>query len=74
MKQNSNPKSEPKSNKSRREFLKSAATAGGVAAAVAFTGKNVMASVETEILSESKKTKGYEETQHIRDYYNTARK
>lgn len=67
-------KSSSKSNKSRREFLKSAAVVGGATAVIAFTAKNVMASVETETFSESKKTKGYEETQHVRDYYDSARK
>lgn len=62
-----------KTDKSRREFLKGAAAAGGAAAVVAATGRNVMASEEIETLSDTKKAKGYQETQHVRDYYSTTR-
>ena len=63
-----------KSNKSRREFIKGAVAAGGAAAVVAATGTS--AAVESEVVetaSLDKKAKGYKETQHIRDYYNSAR-
>ncbi|MBD3609410.1 MAG: twin-arginine translocation signal domain-containing protein [Gammaproteobacteria bacterium] len=55
----------------RREFLKGAAAAGGAVALGMATGEAV-ASVEP---AEVKKTaaKGYHETQHIRDYYKSAR-
>jgi len=66
-------KSERKSNMARREFLKGAAAAGGAAVVVAATGRNVMASENTETITESKKPKGYQETQHVRDYYNSTR-
>lgn len=63
-----------KSNKSRREFLKGAVAAGGAAAVVAATGSNAAVAVEeVETASLDKKAKGYQETQHIRDYYNSAR-
>lgn len=63
-----------KSNKSRREFLKGAAAAGGAAVVVAATGQNVaVAAEEIETVSAGKKEKGYQETQHIRDYYDSTR-
>lgn len=61
-----------KTKKSRREFLKGAAATGGAVAIVAATGQNVMAE-EAETLAVPKKSKGYQETQHIRDYYNSTR-
>lgn len=61
------------SDKSRREFLKGAVVAGSAAAIVASTGNNAMASEVTESKAVSKKAKGYEETQHVRDYYDSAR-
>ncbi len=61
-----------KTKKSRREFLKGAAATGGAVAIVAATGQNVMAA-DTETAVEPKKSKGYQETQHIRDYYNSTR-
>jgi len=66
-------KTERQSDKSRREFLKGAVVAGGAVAVVATTGKSVMAAEVTETISVSKKAKAYEETQHIRDYYDSAR-
>lgn len=63
-----------KSNKSRREFLKGAVAAGGAAAVVVSTGSTTaLASEEVKTVSKSNKAKGYQETQHIRDYYNSAR-
>lgn len=61
-----------KSNKSRREFLKGAVATGGAVAIVAATGQNAIAA-EAEVVAGPKKSKGYEETQHIRDYYNSTR-
>lgn len=63
----------PKMNKSRREFLKSTVAVGGVAGVASVVGLNVMASEETDIGPETKTTKGYEETQHVLDYYKTTR-
>lgn len=65
---------EKKSDKSRREFLKGAAVAGGTVAIVASTGSNVMAAEETDIVTQSNKSQGYHETQHVHDYYNSLRK
>ncbi|MDH5368806.1 MAG: twin-arginine translocation signal domain-containing protein [Gammaproteobacteria bacterium] len=60
--------------KSRREFLKGAAAAGGAAVVVAATGQNVaVAAEEIETVSPNKKAKGYQETQHVRDYYDSTR-
>lgn len=71
-----NSKSESKtkfqSDKSRREFLKGAVVVGA-AAAVAVSGQSAMAADDTETSSVNKAQKGYEETQHVRDYYNSAR-
>lgn len=63
-----------KSKQSRREFLKGAVAAGGAAAVVVSTGSTAaIASEEVKTVSKSNKAKGYQETQHIRDYYNSAR-
>lgn len=62
-----------KSNKSRREFLKGTVAAGGAAAVVAATGSGtVIAAEKVETLNPNKE-KGYQETQHIRDYYDSLR-
>ncbi len=55
----------------RREFLKTLTVAGG-AAAVAATG-SVSAATEEVTEKEETESKGYRETQHIRDYYKSAR-
>jgi len=62
-----------KSNKSRREFLKGAAAASGAAVVVAATGQKVAVAEEVETVSTRKKAKGYQETQHVRDYYDSLR-
>jgi len=63
-----------KSKKSRREFLKDAAAVSGAAVVVAATGQNVAhADEQVATVSTSNKAKGYKETQHIRDYYDSAR-
>ena len=61
-----------KTKKSRREFLKGAAATGGAVAIVAATGQNVIAD-EVETVVAPEKSKGYQETQHVRDYYNSTR-
>lgn len=66
-------KEELQSGKSRREFLKGAVAAGGAAAVVATTGNNVMAAEVSEVTTVSNKPKGYQETQHVRDFYDSAR-
>ena len=58
---------------SRREFLKGAAAAGGAVAVVAATGTNVMAAENVETEVKSTKPKGYQETQHVKDYYASLR-
>ncbi len=58
----------------RRSFLKHAASAGG-AAAVAVVASRVVAATEdgAEVESKQPVSKGYQLTQHIRDYYQTAK-
>ena len=55
----------------RRDFLKNAAVVGGVTAMAVSKGSQA-ATVETQE-SEVNPEKGYRLTQHIRDYYATAR-
>jgi hypothetical protein len=63
-----------KTKQSRRAFLKGAAAASGAAVVVATTGTTVAhATEEVEAVASVKKEKGYQETQHIRDYYDTTR-
>lgn len=56
----------------RREFLKDAAAVGGAVALGMATGE---ATASVVAPAEVKKTgaKGYHETQHVRDYYKSAR-
>ncbi|MFW2372059.1 MAG: twin-arginine translocation signal domain-containing protein [Gammaproteobacteria bacterium] len=61
-----------KPEKSRREFLKGAAVAGG-AVIVAATGKSVMAAEAEDGLNQDQAEKGYRETRHVRDYYDSTR-
>ena len=63
-----------KSKKSRREFLKGAVAAGGAAAVVVSTGSTAaITSEKVAVANPIEKEKGYQETQHVRDYYNSAR-
>ena len=62
-----------KSNKSRREFLKDTVAAGGAAAVVAATGSSTVIAAEKVETLNPKKVKGYQETQHVRDYYDSLR-
>lgn len=55
----------------RREFLKTLTVAGGVAA-VAATG-TVSAATEEVTEKEEKRSQGYQETEHVREYYKSAR-
>jgi len=54
----------------RRDFLKAAAVTSGAAgvAAVALTSKSAKAA-----LPETGKSAGYQETEHVKKYYETAR-
>ncbi len=61
----------------RRIFLKGAAAAGGAAALSAASAANLIdeAADETAFTDarEDRASKGYHETQHIKDYYRTLR-
>ncbi|WP_318404658.1 twin-arginine translocation signal domain-containing protein [Photobacterium leiognathi] len=60
--------SEQKTNESRRQLLKNIGLTVAAGAVAAGTTTAVQAADKSE---EKKTTKGYHETQHIRDYYNT---
>jgi len=63
-------KNESKSKLSRRNFLL-AVGAGGAAAAAAIASKSV--AVGEEVATDDKRGKGYQETAHVRSYYNTTK-
>ncbi|EGQ9112141.1 twin-arginine translocation signal domain-containing protein [Vibrio alginolyticus] len=58
-------------NTSRRDLLKGFTTAAVAGAVVAGTTKVAVASETVEPSENDVKKKGYRETQHIRDYYDT---
>ncbi|EJG2218922.1 twin-arginine translocation signal domain-containing protein [Vibrio parahaemolyticus] len=58
-------------NTSRRDLLKGFTTAAVAGAVVAGTTKVAVASDTVEPSEKDVKKKGYRETQHIRDYYDT---
>ncbi|HHX8562972.1 twin-arginine translocation signal domain-containing protein [Vibrio sp. RM-44-3] len=58
-------------NTSRRDLLKGFTTAAIAGAVVAGTTKVAVASETVEPSEKDVKKKGYRETQHIRDYYDT---
>lgn len=58
-------------NTSRRDLLKGLTTAAVAGAVVAGTTKVASASDTVEPSEKDVKKKGYRETQHIRDYYDT---
>ena len=58
--------------KTRREFLKGLAVAGGATAMVAVTGRAYAEPTESEAPAKPA-AKGYHETPHIRTYYQKAR-
>ncbi|EKA7391917.1 twin-arginine translocation signal domain-containing protein [Vibrio parahaemolyticus] len=58
-------------NTSRRDLLKGFTTAAVAGAVVAGTAKVAVASETVEPSEKDVKKKGYRETQHIRDYYDT---
>ncbi|EIV8650273.1 twin-arginine translocation signal domain-containing protein [Vibrio parahaemolyticus] len=58
-------------NTSRRDLLKGFTTAAVAGAVVAGTTKVAVASETVEPSEKDGKKKGYRETQHIRDYYDT---
>ena len=60
----------------RRIFLKGAAAAGGAAAITAASASGLVdADTEADVIpaADNKASKGYRETQHIKDYYRTLR-
>ncbi|TBT52526.1 twin-arginine translocation signal domain-containing protein [Vibrio parahaemolyticus] len=58
-------------NTSRRDLLKGFTTAAVAGAVVAGTTKVAVASETVEPSEKDVKKKGYRETQHVRDYYDT---
>lgn len=60
-----------KSKLSRRNFLL-AVGAGGAATAAAIVSKSVTPATE-KVATDGKRGKGYQETAHVRSYYNTAK-
>ncbi|KJF95096.1 transcriptional initiation protein Tat [Photobacterium angustum] len=62
--------SEQKTNESRRQLLKNIGLTVAAGAVAAGTTTVVQAAEKSEE-KKTKTTKGYHETQHIRDYYNT---
>jgi len=57
---------------SRREFLQGAAAAGvGAAVAVSLPGVAAAATHDTKVAAATTRDKGYEETSHVRQYYET---
>ena len=62
-----------KSRLSRRNFLL-AAGAGGATAAAAIAGRSITAEEPRAVAGNDKRRgKGYQETAHVRTYYNTAK-
>ena len=60
----------PKHN--RRAFLAGAVTAGGAAAVLA-TGAEAAVETAAQTARDPVRSSGYQETDHVRSYYNTAR-
>ncbi|WP_099607184.1 twin-arginine translocation signal domain-containing protein [Vibrio coralliilyticus] len=58
-------------NTSRRDLLKGLTTAAVAGAVVAGTANAATAAEAVQPEKENAKSKGYRETQHIRDYYDT---
>lgn len=54
---------------SRRTFLKTMAATGGAVAVTAGMGSAVAAAPEEVSTEISEEKRGYQETQHVRDYY-----
>ncbi|MCP4956981.1 MAG: twin-arginine translocation signal domain-containing protein [Photobacterium aquimaris] len=63
--------SEQKTNNSRRQLLKNIGLSAAAGVVVAGTATTVQASTTETDNKDPKTKKGYHETQHIRDYYNT---
>ena len=57
---------------SRRQFIKALGAAGG-AAAVAAVASQAQAEVVEQPEVEAKSSQGYQETEHVRAYYDSAR-
>jgi nitrous oxide reductase len=65
-------KNETKSKLSRRNFLLAVGAAGGVTAA-AIAGRAVSPAPEAVANTDKRRGKGYQETAHVRSYYNTTK-
>lgn len=63
--------SEQKTNNSRRQLLKNIGLTVAAGAVVAGATTAVQAETTASETKDTKTKKGYHETQHIRDYYNT---
>jgi hypothetical protein len=61
-----------KSNLGRRTFLL-AVGAGGAAAAAAVAGRAIQSDAQASASEDKRRGKGYQETAHVRRYYNTAK-
>lgn len=59
--------------KSRREFLKDVAAAGGAAAAVTVAGTAAATELDDGVEKSAGKPQGYQETPHVANYYEKAR-
>jgi len=58
----------------RRKFVKGVAVATGAATVAMASGGAAAALPEEETRAETEGSKGYHETQHVLDYYDTARR
>ncbi len=56
----------------RRQFIKTLGAAGGAAAVLSVSGE-ASAAVQDEEAAQVKGSQGYRETEHVRDYYKSAR-
>ena len=65
--------SSPSTNLKRRRFLLGVSATGAAAAGAAVAASNAVAVVAPEASSSPQSSSGYRETQHVRDYYRTAR-
>jgi hypothetical protein len=63
-------KNDSKPKLSRRNFLIAVGAGGAAAAALA---SKTIASAGPEVVSDNKRGKGYQETAHVRSYYNTTK-
>jgi hypothetical protein len=72
MNENAPTELNPAHSEGRRRFLRKATLAGSGAAAVAVVPGLVAAAPEVEAVAPEATKLGYQETQHVRDYYRSA--